>query len=238
MEISANFNDEMSVESIEIKLNQEEIKQDPDTMENAINTELLKSYSVKIQLTEQYYNELVSKGLVKIVIGADEEAETDDGITEELDDEIEITSSSNIAKKDTTSFVNNSSEYQFARGINRLAGEILADYLEKDWIIVQSVIRRGMAVYKTSFEIQPNEVYKEVRNAGNLEIKLLHQIANDVEVCSTGMDSRNCVSIIEQEKDGFLYLRMEIQFKDGNVIAKYKMCQLETIRNSFIDISF
>ena len=234
MEITPSFNEEMSVESVKIELNVTEKGFDPITMESTINSKLLELYSVKISLTESIYNELQSKGTATISINSADEEET---VSEEINDE-EIHFSDTNTKKDTTSFVNNSSEYQFARGTNRLAGEILADYLEKDWIIVQSIIRRGMAVYKTSFEIQPNEVYKEVRNAGNLEIKLLHQIANDVEVCSTGMDSRNCVSIIEQEKDGFLYLRMEIQFKDGNVIAKYKMCQLETIRNSFIDISF
>ena len=233
MEIIANFNDEMSIESVVVKLSDKEKSQDPDTMESNINTKLEEQYSIRISLTESIYNELQSKGTATISINSADEEET---VSEEINDE-EI-HFNNTPKKDTGSFVNNSSEYQFARGTNRLAGEILADYLEKDWIIVQSIIRRGMAVYKTSFEIQPNEVYKEVRNAGNLEIKLLHQIANDVEVCSTGMDSRNCVSIIEQEKDGFLYLRMEIQFKDGNVIAKYKLCQLETIRNSFIDISF
>ena len=95
-----------------------------------------------------------------------------------------------------------------------------------------------MAVYKTEFTFKNGIVHVKSYNAGNVEINLLDKINDSIEIYSTGMDSRNCISLIEQRKGDYIYLQMEIEFNDGNITAKYKLCKRDFILNNLMDISF
>lgn len=236
IKVVPEFNSEMEIVSVTISCDNEGVLGmiDKDTIQCILNKQLGEEYNINVEIKESQFQELQDNGIVKITL------QTETVITENnsiLLNENDIEDIGSISSEKKTVFRDRSS-CSIAKKVNRLAGEILADYLEEDYKIIEAVLRRGMAVYKTEFTFKNGEVWQHSYNAGNVEINLLDKINDSVNIFSTGMDSRNCISLIEQRKGDYIYLQMEIEFNDGNITAKYKLCKRDFILNNLMDISF
>ena len=236
IKVVPEFNSNMEIVSVTISCDNEGVLGmiDKDTIQGILNKQLGEEYNINVEIKESQFQELQDNGIVKITL------QTETVITENnsiLLNENDIEDIGSISSEKKTVFRDRSS-CSIAKKVNRLAGEILADYLEEDYKIIEAVLRRGMAVYRTEFTFKNGKVYGKSYNAGNIEINLLDKINDSIEIFSTGMDSRNCISLIEQRKGDYIYLQMEIEFNDGNITAKYKLCKRDFILNNLMDISF
>lgn len=118
----------------------------------------------------------------------------------------------------------------FGNNTNLKGYELIAPYMEKEYMIVEGIIRRGQAAvhFKHNW-ISPTKMDGKIRNIGSIRINLLEKIACDVWSNCTGMDNRNVISHIVQKKNNEIWIMADFDLEDneGPVTAKYRLVTMD-----------
>lgn len=119
----------------------------------------------------------------------------------------------------------------FNNGNGKDAGTILMDFLEQDYFIIEAKIRRGKSAYKVTREIQPDgQISTMAEVIGIIRINLLEKICGDIEVNSTGMDSRIVRDYFIKKVNDEYHLSINCIFDDGDINGVYRLISKEAIR--------
>ncbi len=123
----------------------------------------------------------------------------------------------------------------FGEENNLMGYEMLAPYLEKEFVIKEAIIRRGQSAYHFSYKLTSlSNASAQVKCIGSIEINLLFEITCNIRHNCTGMDNRRVVRYISQNKnDDEIWIMAEFDLKDDNgpVIGKYKLSTIKKIES-------
>lgn len=119
---------------------------------------------------------------------------------------------------------NISSRFEFLNRGTEKVWEVLADYLDRGYLITNLVIARQWCSYRCDFSFRNGEVYRDVYKVRGEEIELLRMIANDSYPDKTGCDGRRVLSksIIKLD-DGALGLKLSVYEEKGPIELKIVM---------------
>lgn len=109
---------------------------------------------------------------------------------------------------------------------NTLGYQIISEFVERDYVIIEGIIRRGQSAYKAlmyDFTFEGCQV--SYRRLSNIEIHILEKISYDISLYSTGMDNRRVLQHIIKHEGDEIWIMASFDIEDGNgpVIGKYRL---------------
>ncbi len=119
---------------------------------------------------------------------------------------------------------NISSRFEFLQRGTEKVWEVLADYLDRGYLITNLVVARGWSSYRCDFNFRKGEVYRDVYKVRGEEIDLLRMIANDSYPDKTGCDGRRVLNkSITKLDDGALGIKLLVHEDKGPIELKIVM---------------
>lgn len=235
--LNPQFDKDMEVIGVSIECEDKSVLDslDIDELQEQINTDFNDEYGVCIAVTKAKFEELQDNGKVEIAVNVEEQS-VDIG-----SGDFDLGGNNSIGNGEKGSdFIRDKRSYNSKTKLNKQGYEVIMPYLERDYVISEAIITRGMSSYKSVLWLDDDgdTVWTKNKCLTPIEIKLLDKISNDISYDSTGMDTQTVVSMMKQEKGSAVFLKLEFYFPDGNVIGKYKLIKAQEFENKYIDISF
>lgn len=172
-----------------------------------------------VNLSNEQYDELLDNGKLEIDLSSNKDNTTSSN-TDEQDEIKEFTETS---ENKIFSKLKSNSLFGYKKYHGKV-WQLLAKYLEKDYIITEAIVRSGHCAYKTTFYMENNELWGDSDLIQGQEIKLLDMISRDMDYNCTGMDGRDCDSYYLKRLDNNKYL-LEIIVYNGKqrIEGKYTL---------------
>lgn len=182
-----------------------------------------------VDISDEMFNEFRKNGRLDITITK----ETKTTVEQQPNSSINPFIESTMETKETTSKNNvEIAKYSiFKDGNGKDAGTILMDFLEQDYFIIEAKIKRGKSAYKVTREVKPDgQISTMAEVIGIIRINLLEKICGDIEVNSTGMDSRIVRDYFVKKVNDEYHLSINCIFDDGDINGVYRLISKEAIR--------
>lgn len=179
-----------------------------------------------VDISDEMFNEFRKNGRLDITITK----ETNTTIEQQPNSSINPFAESTTETKETTSKSNiERAKYSFFKsGNGKDAGTILMDFLDKEYVIWESKIERGKSRYVKTTELDSKgQITNVIRTTGIIRINLLEKIIEDVDLNSTGMDSREVRNYFVKKIDDEYHLVINCIFEDGDITGKYKLWHID-----------
>ena len=179
-----------------------------------------------VDISDEMMNELRKNGRLDIAITKETKTTVEQQPNSNINPFIESTSE---AKETTSKSTVERAKYSFfISGNGKDAGTILMDLLDKEYIIWESKIERGKSRYIKTTELDSKgQIINVTKSTGIIRINLLEKIIEDVDLNSTGMDSREVRNYFIKKVDDEYHLVINCIFDDGDVTGKYRLWHID-----------